>query len=530
MPQSTVSLPAAPAPRIVIHGYCELDARAIGDRFAEHGSAWLRDLCLLRGDFVVVIEDGEDVYLVSSSFAGTQYHYAQCGDRVQHGRTVLDVLRKSGRPWRWNWAALADLAELEYILEDDSLHPDVHRVAPRSVLHFSGASLHRFAHSWESLHPPGRGSAAATLDAFNEELSYWAAGQHNVLSISGGLDSRVMLSALLRGGHRFRAVVMGPKDSYDVRVSSALSRRFGFDLERVELDLGAYLRQADAIVELTNGTKPAKHWHTYLYSNEASVDHSNRFFVGMAGEYARTFLLDGGLGVRALDRLPLRLVSLVWAHRRRIRGRCFFEGDLPQLNPELAQQLGGAGASTRHLRLAQLAAASPGLLAGLDRYYLEHQVRRFGGNGLALYEANTRWIAPFMTRAWTRAVWQLPRRWKLDSRWHRYALQQNAPDLLRFPDAANARTTHVRTRPFYYIPRSGAKPIPYADYNAWFRSDAILGHVLDHRGVLEEIITRQGIEALVQRQRLRGDRVFAISLILAMGAWLQRVRELPSVR
>lgn len=512
------------APTVNLHGTC---ARTADDLAIELDSpdrqAALERIVHTPGDFVITIAWPDEDAIVSSLYGVTQHHYTvtndEYGRRLVHAPTVLDVISRAGLAWSWNFAALADLAELEYLLDDDTLHPNVRRVPPRSVLRFRNGTLTTTTLDWDELHPRRASTPREAADAFNEEVARWLTSDA-VLSISGGLDSRVMLGAMLRAGHRPRCVVMGNADSTDVVISRAIANKFDLDLTQIPVYLNDYPRVGETVAAITNGTKPAKHWHTYLYSSRAGLSCNTPLFVGTAGEFARTFLLDGGAPVRLLDRVAPNISGLVWRHRRNIRGRTFFRHDLHGLRPELAEQLRpGHVADRRHRRQVDLCTHPKGMLAGLDRYYLSHQVRRFGGNGVALYQASASCVMPFVCHGWVDAIWNLPAKWKMGSRWHRFALEQDAPALLDFPCDAGTGPTPVRLPPFYYVPRSGPRAVPYADYRRWFRHPDLLAHIRTHRDALAELVDPDHLDQMLDDHAKTGRRLFGVSFLMLMAAW-----------
>jgi len=503
-------MPSPAATRV--HGYCSLSEAEIAGLVAR-GRA--RDVINAHGDFAITVESEGTTTLIASAFGATQYYYAVVDGELHHGTTVLGVVESAGIPWRWDWATLATVAELEYPLADDTLHADVTRLPSRSVLTFTDGRPTVERVPWEELLPEGHATPADTLRGFNEETARWL-NDDAVLSISGGLDSRVLLSALLKAGSRPHCVVMGPPESTDARLSAHLCDHYRLSLERIAFGPKDYLEVGAQAARLTSGTKPAKHWHTLIYSSRAGLPKDGPFFVGNAGEFLRTFLLDGGLPVTLLDRTGFDGARWVWKHRRRIRGRVFHAPEAHHVRPELSQQLFGSGAPPRHGRLEDESRRSRGLLGGLDRYYLEHQVRNFGGNGLKLYSASTQWIAPFVSLAFARPAWNLEQRWKLGSRWHRWALRENDPWLLTVPESEGRTRTPLEPRPFYYIPSKKHKAIPYADYGTFFRDPVILDYIRDHAQVLDALVDPAHVRRICDQHARSGDRLFAVSFLLLM--------------
>src|SRR3990172_1975422 len=141
------------------------------------------------------------------------------------------------------------------------------------------------------------------VDALCEEVAR-CAGSSPILSASAGFDSRVLLAALLEGGKKPELVVQGYPHSTDRLVVEAIGRQFRLKVRSIELTTEDYLSGTDKICHATSGTKPANHWHTYLYPAKSSLSGNDSFFVGANGEFVRSYYLDRGIVSLTANRLP----------------------------------------------------------------------------------------------------------------------------------------------------------------------------------------------------------------------------------
>ena len=102
-----------------------------------------RALIAAPGDFVLIAERGAESWIVSSVNCIRPYFYRLEDTRFFHSETVFDLLKQASLKWRWNWNALADLWEIEHLVDNDSLHAAIHRVPPRTLIHFRDGKLDR---------------------------------------------------------------------------------------------------------------------------------------------------------------------------------------------------------------------------------------------------------------------------------------------------------------------------------------------------------------------------------------------------
>lgn len=468
-------------------------------------------LATYSGSYVLVAEDPNRLVIATSCDGTRQYFYAVSGNRLLHGPTVLDVLRQGNLLWRWNWRALGDLFVLEHLCGDDTLHADIHRTPPASVLVFEHGQLTLHRMTFAEAYPRCRVRPGDLVELTVELTVRWA-GDVPTLSTSGGFDSRLLLAALLSRGVRPRLLVAGQPTSTDRVVVEAIARRLRLDLTAVTLDADDWPAVAADVVTLTGGETPAQHWHAYIYTQSARLDPASRLIAGTNGELVRSFYLDFGILSQLANLGPPRLLLRKFWHLKSKKMEAFQPHELRGLAEPLASELGPEGHRRRVERFA--AACKGGLLAGLDRFYLRERVRHFIGNGIALCEAAAPIVTPMLDRAWVGSALSLSRRWKLGERWHRFAINRLAPDLLSFPENGESGTMRRQPPPFYW--RRPHSPVGWADYDRSFRQSFWLDGIRDLSGGLEPVISCATLDALLREQAERGGRSRTVSILFAL--------------
>lgn len=506
--------------QIKLIGYCSIGKESLLKRFVQEGPSSLADL---GGEYLLVIENSDECYIITSPYGICQYYYTIHRNELFHDDTVIGVLQKSRLPWSWNWKALADLTQLDNVLENDTLHPQIHRVPAASILHFRQGVLKTSSLTWEELHPSFPASPDTALDALNDEIRQWLS-DNVVVSSSGGFDSRVILSSILKHGCRPLLLTMGFDNSTDVVISRQIASDLGLQFSVVALDLEDYLRHGSRIVALTNGTKTAWNWHTYIYPKKAKLDSSWPFFVGTNGEFARSFSLDKGILALAANMVtPLSLRSL-W---KLLLLPIFKKEELNGIRSEFANEFTG---DSQHARLDRLVSLCHNkllsLLPGLDRFRLEQRERNFAGNGMKLYAEHVSWRVPFISRGWVSAVLNLGRDWKLGSNWHRFALAKNYPQLMDYPLGVKASKVSPRAPLLYWSPlRKKPTEVPYEKYSEWFQSDMIVEFIRENTPLLSELIEANTVISIVEEHKRKQNRTHTIAFLLTMIFWLMNLRE-----
>ncbi|MDX1530263.1 MAG: asparagine synthase-related protein, partial [Rhodothermales bacterium] len=411
------------------------------------------------GDFVVAGEGqtaaGEPcTFFLTSVLAVRPYFYAVAGGAVHHGPTVFGVAERAGLAWTWNARAVNCLAVLDHVLDEDTLHAGVHRLRPCSLYVFVGERHQR----WSDLAPywnaglrerSGFDATLGVTKALTEEL---LAEHPPALSLSAGYDSRLLFGLGVGLGHTpVAASTMGTDDATDVRIARQISERFGVPHHRIDLDPTEYLTDAATVIRLTGGAKTVQHWHTYLFAKHAAFPPDSVHLAGSNGEFVRTYYIDKGAVARAADTQPAeRVLREFFALKGSVRRRlpevelsrfyvpddAFTAADVPDL-------------------CVRLCAPVPGFLQKLDWFYAVERVRHFIGYGLALYTAHHATASPFIDTRFIRAALGMPRRYKMNDRFHRAAIAAVAPDLLDFPVDDSAVPMREKERPLYWL-RKGA--------------------------------------------------------------------------
>lgn len=497
--------------KVKVIGYCDKTQTEIEDLI---NSGKTNQLLKLRGEYTIVYVKDHIVIIVTSYVGAMQYYYYYDGTTFSHGERITDIIKSVDIDWKWDWESLGDLCELENLTQNRTLHKEVKKVPPGTILKFDNKlSIHsnKFI---DTIKTADNGDPVKAVEIFNDETSFWAS-QKPYLSLSGGFDSRTILSSMLKQSIYPTLVTLGNEDSTDIEVAKMISKKFGLEHIIVRLDLTDLLQNGERIAQITNGSKPACHWHTHLYPLAAKVPKEESFFVGTLGEFARSYYLDKGI-IGLIDIWGERGQRILWKSKLK-RHRTFKKTELDLLSTDLRTQINDNGVNCRAERNAGL---SPGgLLSGGTRYYLEQRVPNFYANGITMYNDTTQWRSPFHNREWLESIWNLSDNWKLGSNWHRLAIKRNFPMLLEFPEEKGFAQGRMLSKapPLYWL--SIMQRMKYKTYDlssGWYRDKRVRETILDNRRYLEDIC-RPSLPEKVLDDHLQGEnRVRAISFLLTL--------------
>jgi asparagine synthase (glutamine-hydrolysing) len=430
-------------------------------------------------------------------------------------------MRQGGIEWRWNWHALADLWEIEHLLDTDTLHSGIHRVPAGGVVHFRDGKIEQQQWDWRDRNQQARSHPEEVVEAINDEVKFWFR-EPAVLSLSSGFDSRVILSSLLKQGIAPRLLVMGREESSDVTVVRSISERHRLPLTVVDFYGSDMLQSVPEILRITNGTKPATHWHTYFYVRKDEF-RDIRLFVGTNGEFARTYYCDKGGLARVLDLPPFAGATRPYWQARIRRHHPFKTSEFRRFAGPLGDALFGRAKEARLQRLARIGSGKT-FLEKMDDFYLKQHVRNFNANGIALIGSWVNPVMPFLGQKWVEAVDRLPRRWRMGNRWHRFALQRNWPDLLKLAEPGVSSETAAEPQTLYWLRKDRSGYVGYFPYHIWLRSDEVLEYIAAGAESAADVLDPGLIRQIVAEHRELGLRQHAIEMLLPLIAWIREIK------
>lgn len=493
-------------------GYCEKGTDEIATLIR---SNQLNRLTSMEGEYTIVYTKGDSVGIITSPIGAMQYYYYYNGERFFHGEEIIGVARDAGLEWEWDYESLGDLCEIENLTEGRTLHKQIKRVPPFSVVQFN-KTLMVYSKELLSTFKSVNSSPLEAIDIINKETSRWVS-ESPFISLSGGFDSRVILSSMLYNSIYPGVVTVGEYDATDVRVARAITRRYGLEHRIVQLTLADLFRNGEDIARITNGCKPCCHWNTYLYPKKASVPRSQTFSVGTLGEFARNYYCDKGIAALVLDGMPSNVQRKFW-EQKILRHQSFMNDELSMLSSEMKAQLSWEGVVKRARRNSIISGRS-GLMQGGTRYYLEQRVPNFYANGIRMYNSTSNWRSPFHNVKWLELIWNLNETWKLGSNWHRLAIRKNWPELMNFPEEKGFQKDRMTNRavPFYWLAvMQRSKYKTYDQSREWYKSNEVKELIMDNKDLLSELMEGQLIEIVLNQHAMRGNRTKTISFLLTI--------------
>ena len=174
----------------------------------------------------------DEVLELATDPVGAYPLYETTRDGIRWFSNSAAALRELGGDGGLRLDSIAGLVGGGWPLDGHPIWSGIDRVEPGTVLRLTraGASRHRLLPAEELARLPGRGldpqAAKRRLTAATAALSDWP-GRPNVVPVTGGRDSRVVLAAALAAGLEFEGVTGGAPGEPDVRVGERLCAAAG---------------------------------------------------------------------------------------------------------------------------------------------------------------------------------------------------------------------------------------------------------------------------------------------------------------
>jgi hypothetical protein len=485
---------------------------------------------LLRtdGNFLLIYCRGAEAFVVNSHYSLNNYFYLEQGGRFLHGDTIHALVRQGGCDLAWNFEAIADLLALEHVIDNETLLRGVRAVPMGTIQHWDGHRLTTRIHRWTEFCEPvpgsGREIAHRLIDLMLEGLRA-GVGARPILTASSGLDSRLNLAGLLHLGIRPELAVMGQPGAKDAETVTTMGHSLGLRVNHIVPEARDFVDGAAEIARLTNGVKPLNHWHTFVIASKAGYGASDRVLTGNNGEHVRAVGFDYGLlahGLDALSRTGSGALSQPFLRRYWTMKRWLpIE---PAELPHCAADFVGYYRSGHQIERFIAVMPKMSFAWQCDSFILEQRRKGFQSAGLQLFRSRFPIYSPFLNKRWVDAGWSLPLGWRLDSRWHRYAVQRLYPQLTEFPEERETRRLRLHRKPLHWMPGvrklyREAHVVPYVDYGTLLRRDDVLALLYDHAAELDGFVSQKFIYRIIDEQRQSGHRTRLFSTLAAIAVW-----------
>ena len=396
------------------------DAHDVVETYGKRGKDFVKDL---HGSFAVVICDRlENRVLAATDRAATYPLFLARGPAgLMFSDSIEELCCRLGRV-TLDRRALSELLTLCYMLDDRTLLEEVRTVRPATVVEVDGRGhvSERIYWRLSDFVQEAPVDEREVLDLFNDGVhgALETPGEI-VLSLSGGLDSRAIMSACMPARERLRCYTFGPARSRDVAIGKRTCRKVGMATRVTPIDertLETFPQSSERMMRWSNGLVNFIAWSHLPAIYEKECSGAGVHMYGIGGEMLRLYLVAHGPG--------------------EVASKADIAGAVVSMGvPDMARAL-----------LAGLQADQPDMVrdsvresldaTGIDEpvlasecWYLDQRMSRYIALSILPAERFCRQYNPFLHTPVLEAVPRLRAEMKRHSRMHRYIVDHNSPEL-----------------------------------------------------------------------------------------------------
>ncbi len=406
-------------------------AEVVAALYARHGTQGLEKL---SGHWAIAVVDRaqHQVVLANDPFGVRPLYQMRAKDgALLVGSHPTALLAYPAAPRTIAPAGLADFLAFGYVLGTKTLFQEMLLLPPATLLTWNGGetSARRY---WVPKPSPSRTLDVADLEAlrqkFNDTVaSTCAAGGPFCLALTGGRDSRTVLSAMLIAGIRPDTMTHTIPGAGDAQIGARLSKVAGVTHHFYEVrgeDLPPLIAPG---IRMLGGQVASVDVHPLRFLDDLS-DFTQVMFTGMGGD-----VIQMNYGVVQGAQRPTSMPQLIETTLRHYNRVLSLERDFPVLlSDDWFAALRDLPASSVAQAFASVSPDVP-LAEKSGVFYIQERIRKFLAKGDAIVRRELETRHPFMTRDVMMEGWNLPMSARVAGVAHSYIVTRNAPALADVP-------------------------------------------------------------------------------------------------
>ncbi len=518
------------------HRVSWLSAEDIHRRYLESGTALTDDL---EGSFAIIILDRNArrcIVIIDPYKIFTLFHATLPDGSLMISDHIGEIAPRLSR-MDLNRPAALEFFNFGFVLGAKTLIEGVNMLGPGRMYTIDERLEIGEKHYWTFLGGEGPATANRLIDAFDTHVAKGLTLSRRIsMPLTGGLDSRTVLSACMGARERLHCYTHGRRSSDDVRIARSIARRFG--LRHDYYEIGADTIENIPAIALSmslscNGLLNTITSAHFLASYERESEHGDIFFSGIGGEMLRSYYMPASAESLGTPE------ALAAAIRRKIQlgsDNGIFDG---MSAPDVTRALD----ASVHEQLSGYGADDPQRLA--ECFYLENRIGNFLALSMRLLGRYFETFNPFLEREMLRIIPRLSTAEKSGGELQRRIILHNAPELARVlmdrarivdSSDSTALVKHLVRRPFvlakiYSNKMSGRRlfNFSFTDYDSWLkqRHRRFVLEILDHDNMrLGPLFEHEWLERLKRRfLDTRSDLLGFVTNIMSAEIFLRQLGE-----
>ncbi len=499
----------------------------------------------LEGEFcLALVDDAQGRVLLATDTIGSHPVYWRTdADGLVFSSDLSAVMRATASAPRLDLRAVADYLTCGFVLGDKTLAEGVQLLGPGTVLEYGlrdgRTTLHRyvelesfFVQQWTD----HDAYLAAVQTAFTAAVGRALSSSLPVgLSLSGGLDSRAILSAVNGRTSSLRTYTLGVAGCADQVIAAQLSRIAGTRHRYFELDrsyLRDFLPNMAEMVSLTDGMYLSHGLTEMLAVTFLEQTDIGVLLRGHGGELAKAHLawpLHTDARVHEMTS-PAELIPYLSARAN------YVTRDLPLSRLLTPDAHARAGEGSRAVFTALLDGTQLSPAQCCSYLYLRELTRRFTIPSLELFRTRVEVRLPYLDPQYLRVLLGGLPQWRDHTQIHRTLTASGIPKLLKVRNSNTGAAADAGPTAEFLLDKcnTALKRLNvrgyrhYHNFDAWMRQgllDSVEAELLSPTSRVQTFVDRSTLQDLVRQSRAgTTDRSYLLQVLLILELWQRENR------
>jgi len=222
----------------------------------------------LNGSFVIIIFDTQNRKMIVANDRSRlrPFYYAENGEKYLFASEVKAILEDKTFKKEICHEAVANFFAFETILNDKTFFEGIRVLPPASIVIWSNGNL-SVKKYWdfefkEDRNHPMEYYVENLVRIFRKAVERRMKGNHRIgVSLSGGLDSRSIVSAINKGHYPLHTFTYGVRKGDEAKIAEKVAKKLGTTHRFFELKQDFFVDYAELGVRLTDGMSSCRHFH-----------------------------------------------------------------------------------------------------------------------------------------------------------------------------------------------------------------------------------------------------------------------------
>lgn len=280
-------------------------------------------LSILNGEFRCVVHDQKtgSIHFILDRYGFRRFYHTQVGGCLAFAGKIRCFLKLPGFQPEANLKGIAALMQFGFILGEGALLEGTYFFPPATVSTFDEGKLRKLRY-WDYPHTLEKDELLTEEQAV-EEMAYLLrkamrkmhkGGYRTGIQLTGGLDSRALITAAEPEIRDFTVLTMGIPGCYDIRIASKIAKKYGLPHKIIELDWYETSRYAVEAMWESEGEVVSFMADSYLLGLEAK-DVVDLTYNGIVNILSGRFAKSGDLQVNTEEDFLERVRNIPFFHQ-----------------------------------------------------------------------------------------------------------------------------------------------------------------------------------------------------------------------